>query len=303
MGDLVQYREVVFDSSRWEGFEFRDGDVVISTPPKSGTTLTQMLCALLIFDTSEFHAPLDVISPWLDMQTRSKAEVHALLAAQEHRRFIKTHTPLDGLPFDERVTYIVVGRDPRDISISFQHHLENMNFEAFLKAREEAVGNADLPEFPPLEPLPEEPDARMREFIERDALISMRRILEHLHGAWEQRELPNVHLFHYGDYSRDLAASLLKLAGTLQIPLTEERARELAAEATLDRMRERADDIVPDVTHDHWLSPAAFFRKGGAGEWREGLSQEVLDLYAARARELFDDEAFLRWAHGEAPEH
>jgi hypothetical protein len=52
---------------------------VISTPPKSGTTCTQMLCALLIFDGPTFPAPL--------------AEVTAALAAQTHRRFIKTHTP------------------------------------------------------------------------------------------------------------------------------------------------------------------------------------------------------------------
>lgn len=37
------------DSSRWDGFKPRDGDVIISTPPKCGTTCIQMICALLIF--------------------------------------------------------------------------------------------------------------------------------------------------------------------------------------------------------------------------------------------------------------
>jgi hypothetical protein len=298
MNAMVQYKEVVFDSTRWEGFRFREGDIVITTPPKSGTTLTQMLCALLIFDTPDFHAPLDVISPWLDMQTRSKEEVFALLEAQQHRRFIKTHTPMDGLPYDERVTYIVVGRDPRDVAISFQHHLANLNFEGFLAAREQAVGNADLADFPPLEPLPEEPDARLREFIARDGLVSQRRILAHLHGAWAMREQPNVYLFHYADYARDLSASLLELAGVLGIALTPQRAADLAAEASLGKMRDRAVDVVPDTTHDHWLDPRAFFRAGGAGEWREGLSPETLALYEESARNMFDDPAFLAWAHG-----
>lgn len=301
MNDLVRYAEVVFDSSRWEGFELRDDDIVISTPPKSGTTLTQMLVGMLIFDSSDFGTSLDLISPWLDMQTQSKEDVHALLSQQKHRRFIKTHTPLDGLPFHDKVTYLFVGRDPRDVAVSFQHHLANLNFEGFLDARAKAVGNDDLPDFPPLEPLPEDPDERLREFVARDGLISLRRILAHLHGAWENRERPNVHLLHYADYSRDMAASLLKLAGILNIPLGEARARELAAEASLDRMRARADEMVPDVTHNHWHNPQAFFRKGGAGEWMEGVSPETLAEYDASARAFCDDEAFLRWAHAGTP--
>jgi hypothetical protein len=39
---------IVFDSSRWDGFELRPGDIIISTPPKCGTTWTQMICALLV---------------------------------------------------------------------------------------------------------------------------------------------------------------------------------------------------------------------------------------------------------------
>src|SRR5262245_59218360 len=129
----TRYRSILADSRRWDGFAFRPGDIVISTPPKCGTTWTQMLCALLIFDGPAFPAPLDQVSPWLDLRIRPLAEVTAAYAAQSHRRFIKTHTPLDGLPWHPDVTYLVVGRDPRDVSISFEHHAANMNFEYFLQ--------------------------------------------------------------------------------------------------------------------------------------------------------------------------
>ena len=46
----MRYHSLIADNARWDGFELRAGDVIISTPPKSGTTWTQMLCALLIFD-------------------------------------------------------------------------------------------------------------------------------------------------------------------------------------------------------------------------------------------------------------
>jgi hypothetical protein len=37
----------------------------------------------------------DTLSPWIDIVTRARTEVFADLAAHKHRRFIKTHTPLD----------------------------------------------------------------------------------------------------------------------------------------------------------------------------------------------------------------
>src|SRR3954447_1557463 len=93
-----RYRSVVADSVRWDGFQFRDSDIVISTPPKCGTTWMQTMCALLVFDSVDLDQPLAKISPWLDMQLADRADVVASLDAQKHRRFIKTHTPLDGLP-------------------------------------------------------------------------------------------------------------------------------------------------------------------------------------------------------------
>ena len=40
----------VLDSTRWNGFEFRDDDVVIGTWSKTGTTLTQQIVAQLVFN-------------------------------------------------------------------------------------------------------------------------------------------------------------------------------------------------------------------------------------------------------------
>lgn len=82
-----------------------------------------MLCALLVFDAVKLPAPLSELSPWLDMRTRPIEDVRRALEDQEHRRFIKTHTPLDGIPFDDRPTYVCVGRDPRDAALSMNHHL------------------------------------------------------------------------------------------------------------------------------------------------------------------------------------
>ena len=296
----VRYRSIVADSARWDGFAFRPGDVVISTPPKCGTTWTQMLCALLIFDGPELPAPLDEVSPWLDMCNRPLAEVQAVLAAQTHRRFIKTHTPLDGVPLRDDVTYLVVGRDPRDVAISFEHHAANMDFEHFLELRAAAVGNDDLADLPERRPPSDDPAERFRTFVADESHggpPTLASVLHHLDTGWQRRHDGNVRFLHYADLKADLAGELLRLARILGIPCSPERARELAPEASLARMRERGADVAPSASHANWKDVRAFFRTGGLGEWRARLSAADLAAYEARVAELVSPD-LAAWAHG-----
>jgi sulfotransferase family protein len=296
----MRYRAIVADSGRWDGFAFRPGDVVISTPPKSGTTWTQMLCALLIFDGPTFPAPLDQVSPWLDICNRPLAEVTVALAAQTHRRFIKTHTPLDGLPRHAEVTYLVVGRDPRDVAISFEHHAANLDVAHFLELRAAAVGNDDLAELPPFRVPSADPVARFRSFVADETQITpptLASVLHHLDTGWQRRRDPNVALFHYADLQADLTGELLRLARVLGIPCAPERARALVAEASLARMRERAAEVAPEASQGNWKDVRAFFRSGGAGEWRARLSAADLAAYEARVAQLVSPE-LAAWAHG-----
>ena len=53
---MRRYEATMYDSNRWDGFELRLGDIIISTPPKCGTTWTQMICALLILQEPELEA-------------------------------------------------------------------------------------------------------------------------------------------------------------------------------------------------------------------------------------------------------
>lgn len=250
------YRSIVADSGRWDGFAFRPGDIVINTPAKCGTTWTQMLCALLIFDGPDFPAPLDEVSRWLDMCNRSLAAVTAELAAQTHRRFIKSHTPLDGLPRHPDVTYLVVGRDPRDVAISMEHHGANLDFARVLELRAAVIGNEDLADLPEIPVPSEDPVERFRSFVTdettdetHEGLVTLAAVLRHLDTGWQRRE-PNVALFHYADLQADLPGELLRLARVLGIPCSPERARELAPEARLARMRERAADDA--LTRGSW---------------------------------------------------
>jgi hypothetical protein len=286
------------DNARWDDFEFRPSDIVISTPSKCGTTWTQMLCAMLIFDGPALPAPLSELSPWLDQTIRPLDDVCATYAAQQHRRFIKTHTPLDGLPARQDVIYVLVGRDPRDAMVSMEHHLDNMDHERVLALRQEAVGNDDLETLPPRPPASDDPSERFRTFMRAKpgtGFYSLTGVLHHLDTGWQLRHRGNVVMCHYADYSADLPGEIVRLADALHINTTRQRAEELAAEATLERMRDRAKDVLPNAGRI-WKDDRAFFRAGGFGEWRTRVGDEELAEYDRTVNEVVSPE-LATWAH------
>jgi aryl sulfotransferase len=284
------------DSGRWAGFPFRDGDIVISTRSRSGTTWTQMICALLIFQTPVLPAPLGRLSPWLDHLTAPREDVLALLAAQRHRRFIKTHTPLDGIPLDGRATYIVTVRDPLDIAVSLYYHSLNID-----RARmRELTG----------QPGPEDSAARkpVREWllawIARDAdprvmLDSLPGVIWHLSDAWARRGDSNVVLVHYSELFGDLAGQMRRLAGRLGIVVPEPAWPGLVQAAAFERMRANAGQLVP--VGGIFKSETGFFRRGWPGAAGEILSGQEIAGYRARVAQLAPPD-FLAWLHrrGEA---
>jgi aryl sulfotransferase len=306
MGRRVRYRWVISDSGRWEGFELRPDDIVISTPAKCGTTWTQMICALLVFQTDELPAPLDRLSPWLDMLTRDRAGVVADLEAQTHRRFIKTHTPYDGLPHDDRVTYICVGRDPRDVALSWDNHLANTDLVAMFTARDAAVGNEDLAELMPGGPpvLPETEIERFWYWVDEPLPAGPRgeclaALVHHISTFWSERDQPNVLLLHYDDLQADLDGQMRFVSAQLGIPVDEARWPALVEAATFDRMRAAADRVAPDTTNQIWQSNEQFFHRGTSGQWRTLLDAAGLERYFARVAELAPDD-IARWLHRDA---
>jgi hypothetical protein len=261
----------------------------------------QTLCAMLVLDSVTFDRRLEKISPWLDMQTETLASVVATLEAQRHRRFIKAHTPLDGLPYDQRVTYVCVGRDPRDVALSFEHHMANLDMDAFMAARAAAVGLEDLTQFGP-QPGPPSPDPVERFWTWAHAQPgssmgpTLADILQHLQTFWDRRQEPNIALFHYSDLLADLPGQLRRLSRTLRINVTDQRISEFATAGTFACMRQRADDLVPDGGNPIWLSNRQFFHRGQSGQWRDLLDEPGLSRYADRVAELAPPD-LAAWAH------
>ena len=291
----VRYRASDEDSARWLGFPFRPGDIVISTRSKSGTTWMQMICALLIFQTPELPAPLSELSPWLDWLGTPRDEVYARLQAQRHRRFIKTHTPLDGIPINPLTTYIVVARRPLDMAVSLYHQGDNINRQRL----RELIGQPE----PAQPPRPRKPlHDWLLSWIDSDDLSpdymdSLAGVLWHLSGAWARRDESNLILMHYDDLSDDLAGQMHRLADLLGVTVPVEIWPVLVRSATFADMRASAARRAPDpsgILKDR----AAFFRRGSSGAGREVLTSDELAHYYQRPATMADPDV-LSWLHRE----
>ena len=297
----MRYSSFLTDSGRWEGFRFRPGDIIISTPAKCGTTWTQTICALLVFQTPEFPAPLDRLSPWLEMRLRRRKDVFDLYEAQTHRRFIKSHTPLDGLPADDRVTYISVGRDPRDVAMSWNAHMENLDFEAFFTALAAAVEPDDNFGPPPDRPIFTDECDAFRHWVDdptppEQVAMSLAGTIHHLAGFWAVRDRDDIVLLHYDDLQRDLEGEMRRLAARLDIKVPDDRWPELVEAATFGEMRRRADVVAPDTANRIWKRTTGFFHRGTSGQWRDVVDDETLAHYAARVRKLAPPD-LADWLH------
>src|SRR5262245_1232348 len=204
-------RNRVFDSALWNDFAFREGDVVIATYPKAGTTWMQQIVGQLLFggdpDLEAWR-----LSPWLDMRLPPKDENFAALAAQAHRRFIKTHLSVDALVFSPLARYIYVARDGRDAAWSFHNHQLNtsQSFRDALNALPGVEG-----------PLDERPTPDVWEFWrgwfagQGDPQNPLP-FWEHVRGWWAIRDLPNVLLVHYANLKRDLPGEVRRAAAFLE---------------------------------------------------------------------------------------
>ena len=289
----TRYRSSQEDSARWDGFAFRPGDIVISTRSKSGTTWMQRIAALLVFREARLPEPLGRLSPWLDWLGEPVGDLHARLAAQPHRRFIKTHSPLDGIPLDPRACYIVVARHPLDSALSLYHQGRNIDRE-----RLRTVTGRDSESVEQRQSL----TARqwLAAWIESGAtpaedLDSLRGVLWHLCDAWARRGEPNVLLVHYEDLQADLEGEMRRIAAWLGSAVAEDRWPALVQAAGFAAMRERARELAPDPG-GIFKDKGAFFRSGRSGEGRAAVGAEDLAHYEARCAALAPPD-LLAWLH------
>jgi aryl sulfotransferase len=287
-----ELQNVLVDSTRWNGFKFRDDDIVVGTWSKSGTTLTQQILLELLSGGAS-----DVLgvgaSPWIEFRLMPDAVAIAEAIAQ--RRVLKTHLPLHALVFSPRAKYIYVGRDARDVLWSMHHHHSSFTPQAY-----EAFNSVPHRVGPPLAPPNPDIRAYYHEWLDKDG-HPFWPFWAHVQSWWDARSLPNVLLVHFANLRRDLDGEIRRIAAFLDIPVDDHTWPTIIEHCGIDYMRRQAArvDFLDFIFQG---GGNAFINKGTNGRWRDVLSEsEVEKCDDIAARELTADCAtWLRT--GELPE-
>ena len=280
-----------FDSTVWNDFEIRDDDIVISTYAKSGTTWLQQIVSQLIFNGEE-GLNVGEMSPWVDLRVPPKEVKLPAMEAQTHRRFLKTHLPVEALVYSPKAKYVYIARDGRDVLWSLYNHHRNANalFFELLNDTPGLVG-------PPIGEAGDSVVEYFREWLDKDG-FPFWSFWENLRSWWAIRDLPNIIMLHFSDLKADLPGEIRRLADFLEIPIDEAKWDDIVEHCSFDYMKRNAAQSAP-LGGAVWEGGATtFINKGANGRWRDMLPEEDSRAYEKRALAELGPEC-ARWlAHG-----
>ncbi|HEY9219737.1 MAG TPA: sulfotransferase domain-containing protein [Phenylobacterium sp.] len=289
-----EYRTMVMDSHRWDDFKPRDGDIVVATYPKCGTTWTQRIVDLLLHQSADAR-PIMETYPWLDATFFSPIEADlATLEAQTGRRAIKSHLPFDSLPLYDGVKYIHVARDGRDACISMHNHQLGFTPAAMMRvAQANGLTPGDGPAPPPT---PEDPRDFYLQWIGEaetggSGAGSDLPFFDYEMTYWRERARPNLLLVHYNDLKADLAGEMRRISQFLDIDTPEPVLAKLAAAAEFSAMKKQGDGLLPNIGTFFDRGPDRFLNKGFNGRWMDILGADDLARYSALAKQRLSRDA------------
>ncbi len=265
-----------FDSTVWNDFRFRDDDVIVATYAKSGTTWTQQIVGQIILGPDP-ELPTAEISPWVDLRVPPKSVKLPAIEAQTHRRFLKTHLPVDALRFSDKAKYIYIARDGRDVVWSMYNHHANANalWYEMLNDTPGLVG-------PPIQPPPADIRQYFRDWLERDG-HPFWPFWDNIRGWWAIRDLANVKAIHFADLKRDMPGAMREIADFLGVRVKPENWPEIERYCSFDWMKANATKATP-LGGAFWDAGAeTFINKGTNGRWQSVLSPQESAAYEARA--------------------
>jgi aryl sulfotransferase len=256
----------------------RKGDIIVATPAKTGTTWVQTILLHLIYPGDE-RPRLAEVSPWLD--TKTEEQVRAL-DESSHRRFIKTHTPLDGLPYWPEVTYLVVGRDGRDAFMSAFHHLTSEEENAItIRAYWQRWITDDESSLEPQAPLVSDINGRLRYYC------------HFFRTFWKYRHLENIRFIHFNDLLADLPGEICHIAEMVSIDITEDFATSIAESVRFSNVKRNAASLYgADSRSQRWSK--SIIHKGTNGRWKRALTDDDVKAYRTIVEETLLPEC-ARW--------
>ena len=275
--------------------KWRDGDIVVSVPIKSGTTWTMNIVHQLRSGGDPDFECVYAEVPWLELVPEpgsTLTERLARLAAMpEHRRrAFKTHTEPGPLPFQapgsgNDVKYVVILRNPEEALASMY---------PFIRSHSDAwfeLWGIDKAEIVP-------PD--FATFFEHAAKPMVRDLLfGFVEAWWPLRHESNVLLMHFADMKRDHQGSVRRIADFLGFEPADTEWPAILEYTSFSWMKQHEQKFDgPHAMKVPIIDPGAMLRKGETGAAHEDgvtstMSEELKDI----GGEVLSDKAALEWMY------
>lgn len=283
-----------FNSERWNDIKYRDDDIVVATAMKSGTTWMLRIVGLMVFQDPNRVDDQIMHAPWPDAAFAGPPEA-AVEEAEgvTHRRFMKSHVPLDGLHYNPNVKFINVVRDVRDTFMSVQHHWSGISDEVHNIFND--YWHTPFPRFEESGDIHE----RWRRWItegKHDWVSDgypFQSTLNYAESFWNYRHVPNILLVHYADLKADMEGEMRRVAKFLDVEIPEAEWPAYVQAASFDSMKRDLDKMVPSFNFIFTHGATGFMNKGTNNRWKDVLTEEDLALYEAQASKL--DPALRNW--------
>jgi len=280
-------QSAVMDSTRWDHFVHRPGDIFVCTPPKCGTTWTQAIVASLLWPAGDAPGPVMDLAPWWDANFHPVEELVARLEAQTFRRAVKTHLPVEAMPWWDTGYYIAVFRDGRDAFMSWINHIASMREDVIerLNARAASRGWQTMPKY--------EGDLHglYANWIDLPLPLLM------LQGWWERRHAPNVLLVHFNDLKADLDGEMRRIASFIGVDVDPRHWPDQVARCTFEAMKRRAGEI-GEFERNFVGGGDSFLHKGTNGRWRDVLTDDELARYREAVAKFLTQDMAAWLEHG-----
>lgn len=281
--------------------QWRDGDIVVSVPSKSGTTWTMNIVHQLRAGGDPDLLDVYVEVPWLELVPAPGVTREERLArfdgmSGDRRRAFKTHSAPGPLPYqrpgiDKDVQYVVVVRNPEEAIASFYPFIDAHSdawFELWETPRE-ALLRPDFESF----------------FFEVGGSMLGHMVFDFLAAWWPLRHEPNVLFLHFSDMKRDHEGSVRKIGDFLGFRPSPEQWPTILECTSFAWMKAHQEKFEMRHTTDvPILDPGAMIRKGKAGAAHEdGVTPEVSATIARLGRDMLPDDAAFEWCcrGGELP--
>ena len=274
--------------------KWRDGDIVISVPAKSGTTWTMNIVhQLLNGGTTDFQ---DIYAevPWIEFLGHPEQTHQAVLdrvdaMPTDRRRAFKTHSAPPAVPFiaegsGQDVKYIVVFRNPEEALVSFRPFLDNHSDEWFdlWQMSKGSICGADFPSF-------------YYDVVDARGMQGM--FFGFLAAWWALRDAPNVLFLHFSDMKRDHEAAIRRIADFLGVDHGPDQWQAIMEYTSFPWMKQHQDRFeARTIGKVPPLQSGSMIRKGEVGQAKaDGMTDEISRHFRQVGSAIFPDPVAIEW--------